>query len=300
MNPSGSQGTQCVHQDFSSHHRHGYIPAECIHVRIPGHTGRILGSYLRDIFQPWHSSFVAMMQLENHMSQPCLTVLTCQIFGLFHFNWYDSLPMVVAISSKSLLHPFLHCSLWNIVGCVPSALDGSSPRGYSRKNLFSSIGWKTACLLSCHEIITWLNNIVGCTPSAPDGSSPRGYSRIFSGIDSKNDSFFTRLNFSSASLIFPYSSLPSRTIFGMFILLVSSAIIVFSSRYPHICDVINTINLFVIISWFWPLPMGSAVILQFLCPLVGYRFRSVRHVSAHVLLPGSYIRGEWGDAARCW
>jgi hypothetical protein len=25
-------GTQCVHQDFSSHRRHGYIPAECIHV----------------------------------------------------------------------------------------------------------------------------------------------------------------------------------------------------------------------------------------------------------------------------
>jgi hypothetical protein len=40
--------------------------------------------------------------------------------------------------------------------------------------------------------------------------------------------------------------------------------------------------------------MGSEVILQFLCLLVGYRFRSLRHVSAHVPLPGSYIRGEWG------
>jgi hypothetical protein len=42
-------------------------------VHIPGHIGRILGSYLRDIFQSQHSSFVAMTQLENHMSQPCLT-----------------------------------------------------------------------------------------------------------------------------------------------------------------------------------------------------------------------------------
>jgi hypothetical protein len=42
--------------------------------------------------------------------------------------------------------------------------------------------------------------------------------------------------------------------------------------------------------------MGSAVISQFLCPLVGYRFRSLRHVSAHVLLPGRYIRGEWGKS----
>jgi hypothetical protein len=81
MSPSGCQGTQCVHQDFSLRRRHGYIPAERIHVRIPGHTGRILGSYRRDIFQPWHSSFVAMTQLENYTSQPCLTVPAYKIFG---------------------------------------------------------------------------------------------------------------------------------------------------------------------------------------------------------------------------
>jgi hypothetical protein len=80
MNPSGSQGTQCAHQDFSSCHRHGYVPAECIHVRILGHTGWILGSYLRDVFQPRHSSFVAMTQLKNRMSQPCLTDSMYQIF----------------------------------------------------------------------------------------------------------------------------------------------------------------------------------------------------------------------------
>jgi hypothetical protein len=40
--------------------------------------------------------------------------------------------------------------------------------------------------------------------------------------------------------------------------------------------------------------MGSAEILQFLCPLVGCCFRSLRHVSAHIPLLGSYIRGEWG------
>jgi hypothetical protein len=86
MSPSGSQGTQYVHQDFSLRRRHGYIPVECIHVRIPGHTGRILGSYLRDIFQSRHSSFVVMTQLKNHMSQPCLTVPIYQIFGLFNLD----------------------------------------------------------------------------------------------------------------------------------------------------------------------------------------------------------------------
>jgi hypothetical protein len=82
MSPSGYQGTQCVHQDFSSCRRHGYVPAKRIHVRIPGHTGRILVSYLHDIFQPRHSSFVAMTQLENHISQPCLTVSIYKTFKL--------------------------------------------------------------------------------------------------------------------------------------------------------------------------------------------------------------------------
>jgi hypothetical protein len=40
--------------------------------------------------------------------------------------------------------------------------------------------------------------------------------------------------------------------------------------------------------------MGNTVILQFICPLVGYCFRSLRHILAHVSLPGIYIRGEWG------
>jgi hypothetical protein len=86
MSPSGSQGTQCVHQDFSSRYRRGYIPAERIHVRILGHTVWILGSYLRDIFQSRHSGFVAMTQLENRMSQSCLTVLVYKIFGLFNLD----------------------------------------------------------------------------------------------------------------------------------------------------------------------------------------------------------------------
>jgi hypothetical protein len=51
---------------FSLRRRHGYIPAERIHMRIPGDTGRILGSYLRD--KSRHSSFVAITQLENLMS----------------------------------------------------------------------------------------------------------------------------------------------------------------------------------------------------------------------------------------
>jgi hypothetical protein len=95
MNTSGSQGTQCVHQDFSSRRRHGYIPAERIHVRILGHTRWILGSYLRDIFQPRHSSFIVITQLENYISQPCLTESIYAIFRVILFNFYEYLLMGV-------------------------------------------------------------------------------------------------------------------------------------------------------------------------------------------------------------
>jgi hypothetical protein len=40
--------------------------------------------------------------------------------------------------------------------------------------------------------------------------------------------------------------------------------------------------------------MGKTVIPKFIYLLVGYHFRFLRHVSAHVPLPGIYIRGEWG------
>jgi hypothetical protein len=100
MSPSGSQGTQCVHQDFSSRRRHGYMPAERIHVCILGHTGRILGSYLRD--KSRHSNFVAMTQLENRTSQPCLIDLVHKIFGLYNHDLIkNSFPMVVITFTKS-------------------------------------------------------------------------------------------------------------------------------------------------------------------------------------------------------
>jgi hypothetical protein len=67
------------------------------------------------------------------------------------------------------------------------------------------------------------------------------------------------------------------------------------SLYSNFRDVINIITLCVILTWRWPLLVGSAVISQFPCPLVGCRFHSLRHVSAHVPSSGSYIRGRVGN-----
>jgi hypothetical protein len=51
---------------FSLHRGYGKLLEERIQVRILGHTGQIPGSYLHDLLQSRHSSFVAMTLLENH------------------------------------------------------------------------------------------------------------------------------------------------------------------------------------------------------------------------------------------
>jgi hypothetical protein len=144
MNPSDSQGTQCVHQDFSLRCRHGYIPAERIHVRIPGHTGRILGPYLHDIFQPWHSSFVAMTQLENYISQPCLTESIYASFRvILNFLWIppDGSNQCFADDVAKVALLFSFCRLISI-GCAKALPMGVAPEaiakivGYRLKRIF--------------------------------------------------------------------------------------------------------------------------------------------------------------------
>jgi hypothetical protein len=53
--------------DFSSHRGYGNVLAERIHVRILGHAGWILRSYLHDLFMITTSKlFIATTRLENH------------------------------------------------------------------------------------------------------------------------------------------------------------------------------------------------------------------------------------------
>jgi hypothetical protein len=133
-------------------------------VRIPGHTGWILGSYLYDMFQSWHSSFVAMMQLKNHTLQPCLTVGIYEIFKLFF------LTLIIAPdgSNQSLFHR--QCSRSSLLmKCRRFCLNHLST------SWFFIIGFNSPSFF-CRLLS------IGCTTSAPDGSSPRGYIRICSGI----------------------------------------------------------------------------------------------------------------------
>jgi hypothetical protein len=105
------------------------------------------------------------------------------------------------------------------------------------------------------------DNIIGCALSAPDGSSPRGYSQIFLGIDSKNDSSFTRLNF--CRLLYPSNHLwnvhPTSPWFT----------IVYHSLYSCIYDVIN---LFTIISRFLTVTHGQCGNFSISLPVSGLPF----------------------------
>jgi hypothetical protein len=104
MNPSDSQGTQCVHQDFLRVVDTKNIPAERIHVRILGHTGRILGPYLRD--KSRHSSYVAITQLENLMSQSNFLTDKIKEFRTFKLIFFapdgSNLSLLIRLCSRSL------------------------------------------------------------------------------------------------------------------------------------------------------------------------------------------------------
>jgi hypothetical protein len=66
MDSSISKGTQCVHQDFSSYRGYRNLLAKRIHVRILGHAGRILRSYLHDLCDRDIQFFITTMRLEDH------------------------------------------------------------------------------------------------------------------------------------------------------------------------------------------------------------------------------------------
>jgi hypothetical protein len=78
MNPSGSQGTQCVHQDFLrvvDMDTYQQSASMCIYRATQD------GSWgLTFVINHGIQVLVMMTQLEDHMSQPCLTVLEYKIF----------------------------------------------------------------------------------------------------------------------------------------------------------------------------------------------------------------------------
>jgi hypothetical protein len=93
MNPSGSQGTQCVHQDFLcvvDKDTYQQSASMCVY-RATQYGSRGLTFMINHGIRV----LVAMTQLEDHMLQPCLTVSEYKIFELLKLI-KRSLPMGVA------------------------------------------------------------------------------------------------------------------------------------------------------------------------------------------------------------
>jgi hypothetical protein len=96
MNPSGSQGTQCVHQEFFrvvDTDTYQQSASMCVYWATQD------GS--RDLtFMTNHGIrvLVAMTQLEAHMSQPCLTVSEYKIFELLKLIKRSLLMGVIELS----------------------------------------------------------------------------------------------------------------------------------------------------------------------------------------------------------
>jgi hypothetical protein len=135
---------------ISSYCTYGKLLAERIHVRILGHAGRILGSYLYDLC--------------NHDIQECyrderglrIKFLSKALFGCFSVRNHrvafstsrESLPMgvkrrvyylVFTTDDEVDFYSCIGADIFIFIGCAISAPDGSSPRGSSRI-FYSSIG----------------------------------------------------------------------------------------------------------------------------------------------------------------
>jgi hypothetical protein len=148
-------------------------------VCIPGHIGRILGSYLHDIFQLWHSSFVTMTQLENHMSQPCLTVSVLKIFGLFNLDYYRLPPDGSTDAIQIFFHLF--CSIIQVKissGARPALPIGVAPEAIVGK-LVLSIGSNELYLLLLTRSLLYLITSSGARPALPMVVAPEAIVEYF-------------------------------------------------------------------------------------------------------------------------
>jgi hypothetical protein len=191
-----------------------------------------------------------MTQLENHMSQPCLTDSILKIFGLFNLDWYKLPPD----GSNDAFETFfrLLCSIIHektSSGACPALPMGVAPEAIVKKKTYFEYRLKYIVPTFTHHIVALFNNIVGCALSAPDGSSPRGYSRIFSGIDSKNEFFFldSSIPFMSVFRRLPWSSSICRYVIPYFCWIFPyqcpPLIIFWFPCYSNSCDVINRVTL---------------------------------------------------------
>jgi hypothetical protein len=141
---------------FSLYHGYRNLLAERIHVRILGHAGRILRSFLHDICDHGiQACYHGRRGLRIHfLSRALFGYFNAKIFGLL---WSTSHKFEVIVwclppMMKSSFYSCKKSNIFNFIGCATSAPDGSSPRGYSWI-FYSSIGLvvSSSSILQCNR-----------------------------------------------------------------------------------------------------------------------------------------------------
>jgi hypothetical protein len=136
MNPSGSQGTQCVHQDFLcvvDTDKYQQSASMCVYRATQdgsqGLTFVICFNHGIQVLSRWRNSRIICRSL-------VWLIQYAKYSGYSTLIDKNSLPMVVMMLPKSAFVLYAPLFIKNIVGCAPSAPDGSSPRGYSGKKSY--------------------------------------------------------------------------------------------------------------------------------------------------------------------
>jgi hypothetical protein len=147
MNPSGSQGTQCVHQDFLrvvETNTYQQSASMCVYRATQD------GSWgLTFVINHGIRVLVAMTQLEDHMSQPYLTVSEYKIFELLKSSISKYQPP---------LHNFPNFS-WSHVTLLPHPVQSRSASWrLSSPRFVTNCGSVNRCGL---ELCSWARGLAG-------------------------------------------------------------------------------------------------------------------------------------------
>jgi hypothetical protein len=130
---------------FSLYLGYGKLPAQRIHVRILGHAGRILRSYLHDLcdhgiqacYRGGHG-----LRIKKIYREPCLAILVPKIVGLLSqlvtnpSRWELNVKFIIwclPLMMQSTFTPALEPIFFIYIGCATSAPDGVAPEAIVKK-----------------------------------------------------------------------------------------------------------------------------------------------------------------------
>jgi hypothetical protein len=150
MNPSGSQGTQYIHQDFLrviDMDTYQQSTSMCVYQATQDRSRGLtfVTNHGIRVLSWWRNSRIICRSL-------VWLIQRIKYLGYTTMIYKNLTPDGSNVIYEFFLHLPCSSSWINIIGCAPSAPDGSSPRGYSQKFIFLSIGSNIMCSFFIHQL----------------------------------------------------------------------------------------------------------------------------------------------------